>query len=201
MKNLTEQQLIKVLCSKDYIKHIYIKSPYLNMEPKPLKGYYLNPDKRVYFYADDRIGLGLSLHYNTLMVKDYLGRFRPFITKRYLDSSLRNATYDCNFDLVENLPRGGFSYMNVLYSDIQPGDLYAEDLDGDPYAVNTLVHYHPVENVDNPFYEIFYLIQTPGQHLIPFGEVQRATYQHPLELEESIYTLVPIDIEAYETVH
>lgn len=200
---LTEHQLIKKLCSKEYIKHIYIISPYLENQPVPLKGFYLNENKSVYFYSDDKIGLGFSKHFNSLMVKDYLGRYRPFITKLYEDASLNKVSYETAFDLDNQDPeirRSGFYKLMVPWYHIKPGDFILEDPDDDPNAANTIVHYHEIVD-NNPVYEIFYMVQTPGQHFLPFGEIQKSTYQHPQAMEEYIYTLIPLDVKAYETVH
>jgi len=199
---LTEHQLIKKLCSKRYIKHLYVKIPFLGDSYKPLKGFYLNEDKKVYFYADDRIGISFAQHYQSILVKDYLGRYRPFIKKFFENSDLTKVSYTSAFDLENtdtSLDMKGFYPLMVQYPDIQIGDFILEDPDQDE-AANTIVHYNKIED-NNPLYEVFYMIQTPGQHLLPFGSIEKASFQHPNALEDYIYTLIPLDVKAYEAVH
>lgn len=196
---LTEHQLIKKLCSKRYIKHLYVKIPFLGDSYKPLKGFYLNEDKKVYFYADDRIGISFAQHYQSILVKDYLGRYRPFIKKFFENSDLTKASYTSSFDL-ENLDTSspemsGFYPLMVQADDIQIGDFILEDPEQDK-ASNTLVHYHRGGINGETSHEILYLVQA-------IGHIEKAIFKDSelYALEDYIYTLIPLDVKAYEAVH
>lgn len=132
MTQYSELQLLKLLTTKAYKRHIYVQSPWKLDEYKPLDGYYLNPNDNnsVYFHSDDKVGLSVSKHFNCLKVKDYLGRYRSFVIKYYLDSSLTKCLYESRF-LRENSFSGNalnnYAYMEVQPGDAMPGDFYIED--------------------------------------------------------------------------
>ena len=93
----------------------------------------------------------------------------------------------------------GFHPLLIQYDDVQVGDFILEDPEQDE-AANTIVHYNKIVD-NNPLYEVFYMVQTPGQHLLPFGSIEKASFQHPEQLEDYIFTLIPIEVKAYETIH
>ena len=165
---MTEIQLMKYLESHPYFfrDEIKIKSPYLTT-PQSFRGYYLNHTKNSYnepyFYGDDKIGMGLRLHYRALQVDDYLLRSRQLIKKN------SDTDWECRVTADSRV---------IDYQECLPGDIFEEDPDGSPLRL--------VLNISKTDEGIHLLALELG-----IEEINVWTYGTMEELEGSIFALVP----------
>lgn len=181
---MTEIQLMKYLESHPYFfrDEIKIKSPYLTT-PQSFRGYYLNHThnsyNEPYFYGDDKIGMGLRLHYRAIQVNDYLSRSRQLIKKNSEVDWECRVTADSrviNYNVFGH-PES-FIMMTINPNECLPGDIFEEDPEGSPLRL------------------VLNISQTEkGIHLLALDlgieEIDVWTYETMEELEGRIFALVP----------
>lgn len=181
---MTEIQLMKYLESHPYFfrDEIKIKSPYLTTR-QSFRGYYLNhtknSDNEPYFYGDDKIGMGLRVHYRALQVDDYLSRSRQLIKRNSeTDWECRVTTASRVIDYkVFGHPKS-LIMMPVNPNEWLPGDLFQEDLEES--------HLRLVLNIGQTEKGIQVLALDLGTE-----EIDVWTYETMEELEGRIFALVP----------
>lgn len=180
---MTEIQLMKYLESHPYFfrDEIKIKSPYLTT-PQSFRGYYLNHTKNSYnepyFYGDDKIGMGLRLHYRALQVDDYLLRSRQLIKKNSDTDWECRVTADSRVIDYQAFGHQSFIMMPINPNECLPGDIFEEDPDGSPLRL--------VLNISKTDEGIHILALDLG-----IEEIDVWTYGTMEELEGSIFALVP----------
>lgn len=181
---MTEIQLMKYLESHPYFfrDEIKIKSPYLTT-PQSFRGYYLNHThnsyNEPYFYGDDKIGMGLRLHYRAIQVNDYLSRSRQLIKKNSEVDWECRVTADSriiNYNVFGH-PES-FIMMTINPNECLPGDIFEEDPDGSPLRL--------VLNISQTEKGIHLLALELG-----IEEIDVWTYETMEELEGKIFALVP----------
>lgn len=181
---MTEIQLMKYLESHPYFfrDEIKIKSPYLTT-PQSFRGYYLNHThnsyNEPYFYGDDKIGMGLRLHYRAIQVNDYLSRSRQLIKKNSEVDWECRVTADSriiNYNVFGH-PES-FIMMTINPNECLPGDIFEEDPDGSPLRL--------VLNISKTEKGIHLLALELG-----IEEIDVWTYETMEELEGKIFALVP----------
>lgn len=181
---MTEIQLMKYLESHPYFfrDEIKIKSPYLTT-PQSFRGYYLNHThnsyNEPYFYGDDKIGMGLRLHYRAIQVNDYLSRSRQLIKKNSEVDWECRVTADSriiNYNVFGH-PES-FIMMTINPNECLPGDIFEEDPDGSPLRL--------VLNISQTEKGIHLLALELG-----IEEIDVWTYETMEELEGRIFALVP----------
>lgn len=181
---LTELALIKLLTSKKYNKYIKVQSPWNQGEPKPLTGYYRNPsdDNHIYFYSDDKIGMALSMHYNCLVVQDYLGRYRPIVMKFFKSSDLSEVEYEFNLNFDKLYTTGvydmKYALLKIHPADLLPGDFYIDGEGGE--GCFTILDKVTGTN------SIVLKSQFDGDHLEVFTSTDGATF------DDMIYTIIKL---------
>lgn len=181
---MTEIQLMKYLESHPYFfrDEIKIKSPYLTT-PQSFRGYYLNHThnsyNEPYFYGDDKIGMGLRLHYRAIQVNDYLLRSRQLIKKNSEVDWECRVTADSrviNYNVFGH-PES-FIMMTINPNECLPGDIFEEDPEGSPLRL--------VLNISQTEKGIHLLALELG-----IEEIDVWTYETMEELEGRIFALVP----------
>lgn len=181
---MTEIQLMKYLESHPYFfrDEIKIKSPYLTT-PQSFRGYYLNHThnsyNEPYFYGDDKIGMGLRLHYRAIQVNDYLSRSRQLIKKNSEVDWECRVTADSrviNYNVFGH-PES-FIMMTINPNECLPGDIFEEDPEGSPLRL--------VLNISQTEKGIHLLALELG-----IEEIDVWTYETMEELEGRIFALVP----------
>lgn len=181
---MTEIQLMKYLESHPYFfrDEIKIKSPYLTT-PQSFRGYYLNHThnsyNEPYFYGDDKIGMGLRLHYRAIQVNDYLSRSRQLIKKNSEVDWECRVTADSrviNYNVFGH-PESSIM-MTINPNECLPGDIFEEDPDGSPLRL--------VLNISQTEKGIHLLALELG-----IEEIDVWTYETMEELEGKIFALVP----------
>ena len=181
---MTEIQLMKYLESHPYFfrDEIKIKSPYLTT-PQSFRGYYLNHThnsyNEPYFYGDDKIGMGLRLHYRAIQVNDYLSRSRQLIKKNSEVDWECRVTADSriiNYNVFGH-PESCIM-MTINPNECLPGDIFEEDPDGSPLRL--------VLNISQTEKGIHLLALELG-----IEEIDVWTYETMEELEGRIFALVP----------
>ena len=149
----------KLLVSEYNNLPLRVISPIVTIkEDRRFKGYYVNPDKTIDIYGDDRVGINLDEFWKNLVIYDLYSRPRIFLERseegyrpRIFLSAKTDRCDDKNLIL-----------MPVDFSDLQPGDirLVSEE---DSYAVTVL---HVEQNIENV-----------RVHLLnSFGETEMETY-------------------------
>ena len=180
---MTEIQLMKYLESHPYFfrDEIKIKSPYLTT-PQSFRGYYLNHTKNSsnepYFYGDDKIGMGLRVHYRALQVDDYLSRSRQLIKKNSETDWECRVTADSRVIDYQLFEHQSFIMMPINPNECLPGDIFEEDPDGSPLRL--------ILNISKTDEGIHILALDLG-----IEEINVWTYGTMEELEGSIFALVP----------
>lgn len=181
---MTEIQLMKYLESHPYFfrDEIKIKSPYLTTT-QSFRGYYLNHTKNSsnepYFYGDDKIGMGLRLHYRAIQVDDYLSRSRQLIKKHSeIDWECRVTSDSRVINYNVSGHSESFIMMPIDPEEILPGDIFKEDPDGSPLRL--------VLNISQTYKGIHILALDLGTE-----EIDVWTYETMEELEGRIFALVP----------
>ena len=180
---MTEIQLMKYLESHPYFfrDEIKIKSPYLTT-PQSFRGYCLNHTNNSYnepyFYGDDKIGMGLRVHYRALQVDDYLSRSRQLIKKNSDTDWECRVTADSRVIDYQLFEHQSFIMMPINPNECLPGDIFEEDPDGSPLRL--------ILNISKTDEGIHILALDLG-----IEEINVWTYETMEELEGSIFALVP----------
>lgn len=181
---MTEIQLMKYLESHPYFfrDEIKIKSPYLTT-PQSFRGYYLNHTNNSYnepyFYGDDKIGMGLRIHYKAIRVYDYLSRSRQLIKRNSeTDWECRVTTTSKIIDYKVFSHQKSLIMMPVNPNEWLPGDLFQEDPEDS--------HLRLVLNIGQTVKGVQVLALDLGTE-----EIDGWTYETMEELEGRIFALVP----------
>lgn len=108
----------KLLTTKYRHLPLRVVSPIVTIhETTRFKGYYVNPDKTIDIYGDDRVGINLDQFWKNLVIFDLYGRPRIFLEKSsegYRPRVLLPRVSPGDKNLI---------LMPVDWFDIQPGDV------------------------------------------------------------------------------
>lgn len=150
----------KLLTTRYQILPLRLISPIVTVhEITRFKGYYVNPDKTIDIYGEDRVGINLDQFWKNLVLFDIYARPRRFLEKS--PEGYRPRIFLDTKDNRNN--KKNLILMPVDWADIQPGDIRFVSED-DSYQV-TVVH-------------VKYDIDTLTIHLInSFGELETETYK------------------------
>lgn len=117
---LSPLALGKLLTSRYHILPLRVISPIVTVtEDRRFMGYYVNPDKTIDIYGDDRVGISLDTFWKNLVIYDIYARPRVFLersTEGYRPRIFLEAKDNRN-------PKKNLVLMPVDPFDIQPGDI------------------------------------------------------------------------------
>lgn len=127
-------------------------------ETTRFKGFYVNPDKTIDIYGDDRVGINLDQFWKNLVIFDIYARPRVFLEK--FEDRYRPRVF---LDFKDRgLKDKNLVLMPVAFSDLQPGDVrFISEEDTEAVMIT-----HVEQNIENIVVHL----------LDQFGETQMETY-------------------------
>lgn len=183
---MKELELIKTLLEPKFKGLAKIKSPYIKDGASNIEGYYYSKfDDSLSFYGFDKIGWNLRQHHNCLRVRDYRDIFRSLV-------KVDEGSYEIRLSNEEIFPQGidlpisiqgadACKIMSINPLEWVPGDFFQED---DGTILESIIGIS---------------ITTENVRVVTFNpltlESEVYTYQNMEELEDHIFTLIPIPMK------